>query len=266
MSVVSVMPRSGFIAAACLLVSASLQAQSPPQAKLEISAPKTTFYVGEMIPLTLSFTSSTPNSFYVDANINGMSDRLDVLDLFVVDPDEFTEDPLPVNGPHPVGVVDRGPALLSGGPFTLERTLNEWIRFRRPGVYQVHVVSKRVWPAADGVLGRPSIFDPKIILTSNVLTLEIQSTPPDWAAKQLAYAVSVLDQPVSPAFNEPRRQAARILRFLDTCEAAVELRKRKRERDSDQFLRTGHWEDREIELGVRTSPFVDCEGKLSPVP
>jgi len=154
----------------------------------------------------------------------------------------------------------------------LERDLNEWVRFRRPGVYRVHVVSKRAWPASGAAFGieEKSIFDPdRISLTSNILTLQIQSTPPDWAARQIADAVKVLDRPArqNPIEFESRRQAGRILRFLYTPEAAAELVKRRQEQQNgDPLIRTLHWEDREVDLGVRTSPFIDSAGRLIPAP
>ena len=154
----------------------------------------------------------------------------------------------------------------------MERDLNEWVRFRRPGVYRVHVVSKRAWPASGAAFGieEKSIFDPdRISLTSNILTLQIQSTPPDWAARQIADAVKVLDRPArqNPIEFESRRQAGRILRFLYTPEAAAELVKRRQEQQNgDPLIRTLHWEDREVDLGVRTSPFIDSAGRLIPAP
>src|SRR5258707_15458596 len=43
-----------------------LRAQQPDAAKLVISAPKTTFYLGETILLKLSFIATKPKSFLAD--------------------------------------------------------------------------------------------------------------------------------------------------------------------------------------------------------
>jgi hypothetical protein len=110
----------------------------------------------------------------------------------------------------------------------------------------------------------------QVRLISNILSFEIQSTPRDWAIGQLASAVRILDKPIpyprefaeQVANREERIQAARVLRFLYTREAAEELVKRWDAASSD--LPNAPPEAGDLRLGVRTSPFVDAAGHLRP--
>jgi hypothetical protein len=276
------MRHSEFAPMACLLLIPVLHAQDAflekwressatqsPQVKLVISAPKSTFYMGEMIPLNLAFSSSTPNGFYASASVRDFRDRMDGMDEFIADPAEATEDPLKDNRSYGGSITESGPSLLSNAPFSVERVLNEWVRFRGPGVYRAYIVSHRVWPAAEGPNGPRRGSPTTLVLTSNVLTLEIEPAPAEWTLKQLAAAVRVLDGPATNRGDvlASRTHAGRILRFLETPEAAAELVKRLREqRARDPYSSAWHWESRDIELGVRTSPYIDASGQLVLVP
>ena len=121
-------------------------------------------------------------------------------------------------------------------------------------------------------------------MTSNVLMLEIQSTPPQWAAAQLAASLEILNQPLVPAGSwgsaaarEARAKAGAVLRFLDTREAAGELvRLWLKERPPTSVDRSPRFrlndsladppEYRDVELGVHSSPYIDATGQLIPAP
>jgi len=65
----------------------------------------------------------------------------------VPDPVVATEDPLrglPGESGSMGGLSGGNVILSSARPFTVERILNEWVRFRTPGRYRIYVLSRRV--------------------------------------------------------------------------------------------------------------------------
>jgi len=207
--------------------------------KLEISAPKTVFFLGETIPLRLSFTSTQPNTFVVSGDAVASISRITQIDQFIVDRVADAEDPmqgLPGQSGG-IGTLHSAPAVLSETPFVSEKILNEWVRFREPGTFQVHVLSRRV--------RRVGEHGPPMEVVSNVLTLEIRPAPEAWVKAQIDSAVKVLDAPLTPRANAAREDVAKVplhhpppldddatrerflagrtLRFLDSPEAAIQL-------------------------------------------
>jgi hypothetical protein len=93
--------------------------------------------------------------------------------------------------------------------------LNESVSFRVPGHYKVTAFSNQV--------GIP--------LRSNTLEIDIVAAEPEWATAKLRDAIAVLSGSgacpiVSPRTEDCRTKAARILRFLETREAALALVRR----------------------------------------
>ena len=214
--------------------------QSP--VKLEISAPKSVFSLGETIPLRLLFTSSQPNAFAVSGDAVGVLSRISLVDQFMVDPIADTEDPLQglPGQSGGIGTLHAGPTTLSVTPFVSKKILNEWVRFRKPGIFHIHVVSRR--------LERAGKYGPRMEVVSNVLTLDIRPAPTEWINQQIDSAVKVLEAPLEahsdaagkviaaqpphanmfmpPLDDEAARKrflAGQTLRFLDSPEAAMQL-------------------------------------------
>jgi hypothetical protein len=177
-----------------------------PAVTFTISAPKTAFYLGETVPLQLSFSTSVPNTYTADSRLYDRIGRMNYVEVFQVEPADGVEDPLHgVQGEDGgMGGLSGGPRPLSETPFTFQRDLNEWVRFKRPGTYRVTVVSHRV---------------SGLELRSNPVTFEIQPAPAEWIQAQIAAAVRALDAPDSK--GEARSSAARVLRFLNTPESAT---------------------------------------------
>ena len=207
--------------------------------KLEISAPKTVFFLGETISLRLSFTSTQPNTFVVSGDAVASISRISQIDQFIVNPVADAEDPmqgLPGQSGG-IGTLHSAPAVLSETPFVSEKILNEWVRFRKPGIFQVHVLSRRVQRAGE--------HGPPMEVVSNALTLEIRPAPAAWVKAQIDSAVKVLDAPLKPRANAARENVPKVplhhphpldddatrerflagctLRFLDSPEAAIQL-------------------------------------------
>src|SRR6185312_12396277 len=71
-------------------------------------------------------------------------------------------------------------------PWTIELSLNEWMRFTRPGEYKLRVTSERVSRRdkdtplrADSDLPQPSATSP-VTAVSNELNFKIIPVDPDW--------------------------------------------------------------------------------------
>ena len=205
--------------------------RQPAAVSFQITAAKSQFYSGELIPLQLSFTSTQPKSFLADTRLQDRVGRMNGMEEFLVDPAALTEDPLRgLPGERGgMGGLSGGPCVLSEKPFSFERLLNEWVRFRKPGKYRVAILSRRVIevdPAKSEYYQQTHPGEgARLELVSNILTLNIVPAPAAWVKQQIADAVKVLDDPTDPGdqTRQRRLRAGSTLRFLDTPEAALEL-------------------------------------------
>ena len=166
--------------------------RQPAAVSFQISAAKSQFYSGELIPLQLSFTSTQPKSFLADTRLQDRVGRTNGVEEFLVDPAALTEDPLRglpgENGG--MGGLSGGPCVLSEKPFSFERLLNEWVRFRKPGKYRVAILSRRVMEVdptnSEYYLQTHPGEGARLELVSNILTLNIVPAPAAWVKQQIA--------------------------------------------------------------------------------
>ncbi|MCZ2157116.1 MAG: hypothetical protein LC114_25010 [Bryobacterales bacterium] len=219
----------------------ALRDAQPAGVDLRITSPEAKFYLGEAIPLSLSFTATQPGTFVADSRLQDRVGRMNYIEEFIVDPVAATEDPLrglPGESGGMGGLSGGNAILTSDKPFTVERTLNEWMRFRVPGTYRLYVPSRR----ARQVTGtgqtdqelRMSAASRSVEVASNVLTLEIVAAPPEWVSEQIAAATAVLDAPAGndSESGRARQRAGLTLRFLNTVESGTALAKRLPEANS----------------------------------
>ena len=189
--------------------------RQPEAVSFQISAAKSEFYSGELIPLQLSFTSTQPKSFLADTRLQDRVGRMNGVEEFLVDPAALTEDPLrglPGEGGG-MGGLSGGPCVLSEKPFSFERLLNEWVRFRRPGKYRIAILSRRVTRSGPNEVGILSADSPwrapgwswsRTFSRSNIVP-----APAAWVKQQIADAVRVLDAPRRPERRDATRASAR---------------------------------------------------------
>jgi len=232
-----------------------LTGRQPEGVQLMISAPKNEFFLGEVIPFELNFTSTRPRAFLADNRLQDRVGRMNYTEEYVVAPASLSDDPLQglPGGQGGMGGLSGGPVVLSEKPFAFERVLNEWVRLREPGEYRVYVISRRVNQVEGS--GR-SDYDlhlhaggKAVEIVSNVLTLKIRPAPALWLTEQIAAAKKILDMPAAPNDQsaKERLRAIRVLRFLDSPEAAQELvRRLPAAQDVDSF--SAH-------MGVLGSPY-----------
>jgi len=232
----------------------AFHARQPEALSFQISAAKSEFYSGELIPLQLSFTSTQPQSFSADTRLQDRVGRMNGTEEFLIDPSALTEDPLrglpgETGG---MGGLSGGPILLSEKPFSFERLLNEWVRFRKPGKYRIAILSRRVIqvdPTKSEYYLQTHPGGAPLELVSNILTLQIVPAPAAWVRQQIVDAVRVLDGAADPSEQTQQRRlrAGHTLRFLESPEAALEL---VRHLDSGNDVNS--WS---LHMGVLGSPY-----------
>jgi hypothetical protein len=177
------------------------------------------FHQGEVMRLELSFASAKPHTFIVDTGTYDRSGRLES-DKFVLDQPEAVVDPLYdyFNSNFLAFIAGgiRGIPELTEKPEIINADLNEWMRFDKPGLYRLYVVSGR--------LGRKDVPPkPSPPVVSNVVEFEVLPLDEKWANEQFNQAVTALSKG-----DGDTRSYCRILRFVGTTSAVTEMIKRSR--------------------------------------
>lgn len=194
---------------------------------------QTTFRIGEVIPIDLSFTSTSPKTYQFDNATYDRSGRLNE-DQFNIESKTGWDDPLDLyfhSFTAFMGGGLRGIDWLSDQPKVVHLELNEWIRFKTPGRYRITIKSFRV------SAGHPA-SGKQVNPTSNELTLTIVPATKEWQAATLKAALATLDPALTAGtkrFTAPDaiKDAVKTLRYLGTVDAARELARRLRGTDWD---------------------------------
>jgi hypothetical protein len=198
----------------------ALPSSGPVTLRLRVAGGRRQFRPGELLPIELEFDSRIPHRFVVDGATYDRGGRL-AIDQFRVEPHGAVTDPLAdyfALGGGSFGGI-RGIGVLGDKPYTVRLDLNEWVRFEKPGVYELSVRSQRVRDEADAAATtRP--FGP---VESNIVSFEIRPRDPEWEATELRAAVQVLD---ATASDVEHRRGCRMLRFLGTDLAVDEMIRR----------------------------------------
>ncbi len=208
------------------------QGPSDVSVNLAIKGGQSQFRLGEPIPVELRFQSSAGGLYQVWINATTRRVRQALYDHFIAEPNQGTADPLTdifdqVEGSF--GDVMLRPVPFNSKPVTVDLLLNEWLSIRQPGHYRITAESRRVV--------RSGQLESNIPLHSNSVDIDVVSPEPGWAAEQLKNAVAVFErgelrqpavgEPFDPgqyrARDEEVEQAARVMRFLETPEAAQAL-------------------------------------------
>ena len=222
---------AGLFASACFAVQpdpcSSTSAVSDVQFTIALRSAPAIFQAGEIIPLTLSFTSTTKGRYWADDRNYDRSGRLDI-EHYCLEPE--ASDPL--QSYFAVG------AFMGGGlggtrpldttPFLAYSDLNEYAS-PAPGHYRLYAVSDRVWRAPDPHEETPYGRISETV-RSNTVEFDIKPASTKWQQQQLQGAMGILlnapepkPGPSIPA--DPVRLAARQLRFLNTQDSTRQLAK-----------------------------------------
>ncbi|MBV9670112.1 MAG: hypothetical protein JOZ43_04070, partial [Acidobacteriales bacterium] len=190
-----------------------------PQLTLSLAGSQTTFHIAERIPILLSFTSAEPKRYELNMATYDRSGRMSY-EQFFISPNSGWSDPLYSYFHSARGFISGG--LTTMRPLTIEPTLipldlNEWVRFDKPGEYQINISSSRVSDLRARVASH-------IELRSNTISIHIIPADPAWQQNKLREIQSVLASAPEPngIAPQPRRDAVADLRFLQSA-AAIRL-------------------------------------------
>lgn len=227
------------------------RASLPEGITFKISASAERYYIGEAIVLTLSFQANRPGQYGVDTTTRAFIAQYDPADEFFADDESHTEDPFKDRpGGRAMG-GPRSPPELRDKPVTVQRTLNDWVRFKRPGKYRLYVRSHRLLRASPEprVHGRLQWQRPGVAVVSNIIELEILPPPPGWEARQISGAIQALDS--AETRHDDREQAVDTLRFIDSPEAVRALVAHIPERHRSVGFRMGFLASRHNGIALR---------------
>lgn len=220
-----------------LAAVAGPQAPAPPPQEISFTLSfrqgRTEFRIGEAVDLELRFSAATPGRYQLWTTNTARTVRQPKFDRFAVEPESGVADPLrdifaQVDGGMIIGVPPR-PVPLGSEPVAVGLLLNEWLSIRQPGHYRITAETTRVVMASAPADAVP--------LRSNTIEIDVVAPEPSWSAEQLQKAIAILErgdppQPVigqtfdprdSQLHDEESARAARVLRFLETREAAQPL-------------------------------------------
>jgi hypothetical protein len=131
---------------ALMACGAALLAQSAEvDLRLSTVSGQSRFRLGEPIALELSFTSTVAGKYSASGGNSDWAAIENFREEFRVSPSAGTSDPLADY--FAGGAVSSGPMWfreLSAKPVVVDKQLNQWLHFDRPGHSQVHVISHRV--------------------------------------------------------------------------------------------------------------------------
>jgi hypothetical protein len=192
---------------------------------------KSRFRVGEAIEVELRFQATEPGKYGVWTTSLVRQVRRPEFDHFTVEPSTGVADPLVDIFAQMSGGGGRVPRAvpLSSVPTVVGVPMNEWLSIRHPGHYRITAETTRV----------VSTDNPPTTVTlhSNTIEIDLVEPEPGWTESSLRQAVATLERPDPPQpkigeeFDPRPREvhdadaaaAARVLRFLETKEAARAL-------------------------------------------
>jgi len=166
---------------------------------------RSTFQIGERIPLELSFIGPAEKRFELTNASYDRSGRMS-FEEFEVTPKSGWSDPLATyfgsQGIFMMGGLS-SLVVLSPTPYVMHLNLNEWVRFDQPGSYTVVVTTHRVADHFDA--------NPDFSLKSNPFHLEIVPATSAWQTNRLSEIVGKLPKDTAAVAD---------LRYLGTPAAA----------------------------------------------
>jgi hypothetical protein len=184
--------------------------ENPKGLSLSISVDNNTYRLGEVIAVTLSFSNNSDIEYYAQTSTYDRSGRLPDLAFDVAGPAGSYCDPLETHQSGFGGGLRRGPELL--GQYSQTFTLNEWVRFDKPGEYRIYCTTTRVWTMTDD--------ERQIVnLCSQIIKVRVTPASRAFIAETMSSAVKGLESEDSKV----RRYSIRALRFLSTKESLEAL-------------------------------------------
>ncbi|PYP91307.1 MAG: hypothetical protein DMG65_08005 [Candidatus Angelobacter sp. Gp1-AA117] len=194
---------------------------SPADVSLQLSLQdgQTTFREGETITLKLSYSSTAKGKYEMSTRNYDRSGPMGE-ESFCLTPSG--RDPLADY--FSFGMFDGGGLSgihdLDETPFTMTLELNEWASLS-PGTYHLYIENGRVTEVVSHKTSR-SGTSRTVRLQSNSVDFQVIAADSQWQSEQLAAALKRLDS--TP--EDEAKHAARVLRFLNSEDAAREMAQR----------------------------------------
>lgn len=163
--------------------------------QLQLGNDRTTFHVGELIPVKLTFTSSDHKKYTISALECGDNDK------YHVEPPLFLDRGTGEGGwACSGGIINIDPGEK---PFAVEHILNSRFRMNTPGKYLISVTSTRLGPP----------------VTSNTVEVEITAADPAWQESELHRALEL----TALRTEQSLKEGCAALRYLETNAAAIAI-------------------------------------------
>jgi hypothetical protein len=175
-------------------VHAEAVQQNPESLRVELRTRdgRSTYHLYENIPIDLLFSSSKLMTYSIELsegmNVAGGTDRFSVEPTDTVFESNFL----------PYGIICCGSQrpYLWNEPTVLHRDLTDFLRFQKPGRYQVFYKTRRVFrgkaiPNSKDIYQEQSAFT----ATSNLLNLTILPDDPNWDARRLSEVLGQMNNP-----------------------------------------------------------------------
>lgn len=190
-------------------ISQAPQTSAPPvdaTITVRLAAGKTTYHVGEEIPLELEFLGHAGAGYYFSTETSDRSGRMST-ERYVVTPQGGTDDPLTdffADGFIGGGLRSSHP--LDGIPLLIHVSLNDWVHIAQPGTYRLAVTSDRLHRNSSGPVQQ-------LIAAPVEFTITAADNP--WAAAEVKRAADLLD-----GGSDDVHRGTTTLRYLGTEAAA----------------------------------------------
>lgn len=215
-----------FIAIVFLLVIPCIAAQDKPcsasfpasdvRLELTLKSDHAVFDQGEIIPVSLSFTTKTQDSYWLHKERYNNIGR-SMFEQYCVVPE--ASDPLEsFLRAHGVYGSELQPQALGPKPIVIQSELNRFLNLS-PGYYRLFAISHRVMPAPEQT-GPSQLTYHSETVRSNSMEFEVKPASSEGQAAQLEALVHILMEESSP---EEMDRAAHRLRFLNSRDSTVAL-------------------------------------------
>jgi hypothetical protein len=204
-----------------ILVSAAVGRQTPPALQSPITpltasvvvhlpAGKVTYRVGEEIPLELEFRGTGDKDYNFSTATCGFLGHVSSTERVTVTPSDGIDDPVAASPCGSGGSCPGSWHPLDDTPLVIRVSLNDAVRFTRPGAYRVVLTSRRLQRYSS---------QPAPVLTAAPVDLTIVPMDEAWAATELKTASDLADH----GGVADVRHGAALLRYLGTESAALAL-------------------------------------------
>jgi hypothetical protein len=200
------------------------------QVELRTHGDQTTVHLYEIIPIEIAFRSS--HQFAYSIEMNESMNPAGQANWLNIEPREAVLRTGTMWFTHAFSCCDSRRVYLTSNPIVLHRELTDFLRFEKPGQYQLYFTTSRIFRG--GVVHSPTqdFKQSTFSVVSNILSIMILPDDSKWDAARLAETLSLLQDPqVRAAYEKAEKAIHRMRSELDSDTA------RTNELSQTQFVR-----------------------------